>query len=164
MHDWTLIASISSMVAFWVTALFMLYQIRHMQTASNLEVTMRMFEWSESNRMRDALRWVSAKFDCDAFLKQSEEERSDYPGMVIAFFEQAGIMIERRLVDEEVVIDHLALSVILSWRHLEPLVRRMREQSDDERFGEHFEFLFHRAEAYETAFRRRGNKHMRSKR
>ena len=150
-----LIATIGSMIAFWVTALVILYQVRHMQRARNLEVTMRMFEWSESNRMREALRWIATRFDCDAYLKQHEDERSDFPDTVIAFFEQAGIMIQRRLVDEEVVIDHLALMVLQSWQRLQPLVMRTRELTGDSRYGEHFEFLVRRAEAYESAFRRR---------
>jgi hypothetical protein len=154
-----LIATISSMIAYWITALFLLYQTRHMRTDRNVEVTMRMFEWSESNRMRDALRWVTTKFDLATHLKQPEEERSEYPGIVIAFFEQAGIMIEKRLVNEDVVIDHLSVTAIRAWRSLEPLIRHQREHLGDDRLGEHFEFLYRRAEAYESNYRRRGARH-----
>jgi hypothetical protein len=155
MNDWMLIASVGSMFAFWVTALFILYQIHHMRMARNLEVTMRMFEWSESNRMREALRWVSTKFDFEAYLKQNDDERSEYPGIVIAFFEQAGILIQKRLVNEDVVIDHLSVSALRSWKHLEPMIRHQREHQGEERFGEHFEFLHERAQAYESEYNRR---------
>jgi len=150
-----LIATVGSMVAFWVTALFILWQIRHMHIARNLEVTMRMFEWSESNRMREALRWVTNRFDLDDYLKQPELERSEHPGMLIAFFEQAGIMIQKRLVNEDIVLDHLALSVVSAWRRLQPLIQHWREQMKDDRVGEHFEYIYQRAVAYEA---RRGKR------
>ena len=157
--DWMLIATVSSMIAYWITALFLLYQTRHMRTDRNVEVTMRMFEWSESNRMREAIRWVTTKFSLETHLKQPEDERSEFPGIVVAFFEQAGIMVEKRLVNEDVVIDHLSVNAIRAWRCLEPLVKFQREHLDDDRFGEHFEFLFRRAEAYESSYRRHRNSH-----
>jgi hypothetical protein len=156
--DWTLIATVSSMVAFWVTALFILYQIRHMNRSRNLEVTMRMFEWSESNRMREAMRWVTTQFDLGAFLKQPESERSEYPGMIVAFFEQAGIMVQKKLVNEDVVIDHLALSALNSWKQLQPLIAHWRELMKDERVGEHFEYIYRRALNYEERYRKRRKK------
>lgn len=150
-----LVATIGSMLAFWVTALFILYQIRHMRVARNVEVTMRMFEWAESNRMREAIRWVVSKFDLAAYLTRPETEPNDYPGVVIAFFEQAGIMIQKRFVNEDVVLDHLALPVVTTWRRLQPLVEYMRKQLDDYRYGEHFEYLYQRALAYDARLRKR---------
>jgi hypothetical protein len=153
--DWTLLATVSSMVAFWVTALFILYQIRHMNRARNLEVTMRMFEWSESNRMREAMRWVTTQFALDTYLKQPESERSEYPGMLVAFFEQAGIMIQKKLVNEDIVIDHLAISVLSAWQRLQPLVEHWRTQMRDDRVGEHFEYIYQRALSYEARYQKR---------
>jgi hypothetical protein len=152
--NWMLLATVSSMVAFWVTALFILYQIRHMQVARNVEVTMRMFEWAESSRMREAMRWVATKFDAQSYLSQPAEERSDAPGVLIAFFEQAGIMLQKRFVNEDVVLDHLALHVVANWDRLKPLIEHERRQIGDERVGEHFEYLFRRATAHEAKHRK----------
>ena len=148
--NWMLLATVSSMVAFWVTALFILYQIRHMAVTRNVEVTMRMFEWAESNRMREAMRWVNSTFDYAAYRNQPETERSDFPGLLVAFFEQAGIMIEKRFVNEDVVLDNLGLDALRVWTRLKPLVEQTRQDLGDERYGEHFEFLCRRARAYET--------------
>jgi hypothetical protein len=153
--NWMLLATISSMLAFWVTALFILYQIRHMQVGRNVEVTMRMFEWAESNRMREAIRWVATKFEPQAFLNQPESDRSDAPGMLIAFFEQAGIMVQKRFVNEDVVLDHLARHVVANWNRLKPLIEHERRQLNDDRVGEHFEYLYRRAVAYEAKQSRR---------
>jgi hypothetical protein len=152
-----LLATIGSMLAFWSTALVILYQIRHMQADRNVEVTMRMFEWAESNRMREAIRWVVTEFDLRTWLEQPESERSDFPGLVIAFFEQAGVMIQKRLINEDVVIDNLAASAIRTWERLKPWVELERRQHQDERFGEHFEFLYNRAQAYEARYHRQRN-------
>jgi hypothetical protein len=152
--NWTLLATISSMVAFWVTALFILYQIRHMQVARNVEVTMRMFEWAESSRMREAMRWVATKFDAQSYLSQPEDERSDYPDVLIAFFEQAGIMLQKRFVNEDVVLDHLALNAVANWNRLKPLIEHERRQTGDDRVGEHFEFLYQRAKVHEAKHRK----------
>jgi hypothetical protein len=151
--NWMLLATVGSMLAFWVTALFILYQIRHMAVTRNVEVTMRMFEWAESNRMREAMRWVNNAFDYAAFRNQPDAERSDFPGLLIAFFEQAGIMIEKRFVNEDVVLDNLGLDALRVWARLKPLVEQTRQDLDDARFGEHFEFLCRRARAYETRLR-----------
>lgn len=159
MIDWMLLASIGSMLAFWATALFILYQIRHMQAARNLEVTMRIFEWSESSRMCDAMRWVTTQFDVERYLAQPEPERSEYPELIVAFFEQAGIMIQKRLIDEDVVIDHLAASVLKAWPRLAPWIAWQRRQSGDERIGEHFELLHDRALAYEARYRKQRGSH-----
>jgi hypothetical protein len=144
-----LLATISSMIAFWVTALFILFQIRHMNRSRNLEVTMRMFEWSESNRMREAIRWATTEFDLESYLMQPKHARSEYPGILVAFFEQAGVMIQKRLVDEDIVLDHLAVSAVEVWKRLQPLVQNWRERMNDERVGEHFEYLYERALEYE---------------
>jgi hypothetical protein len=147
--NWMLIATLGSMLAFWVTALFILYQIRHMTKSRNVEVTMRMFEWAESNRMREAMRWVNSAFDYSAYRNQPEAERSDFPGLLIAFFEQAGIMIEKRFVNEDVVLDNIGLDAVRVWAKLKPLVEQTRQDLGDTRYGEHFEFLGQRAKAHD---------------
>ena len=152
-NELMLLATIGSMLAFWATALVILYQIRHMQTARNVEVTMRMFEWAESNRMREAIRWVVTQFEIESYVHQPEGERSDYPGLVIAFFEQAGIMVQNRLINEDVVVDNLAASAIRTWERLKPWIEHERRQHQDERFGEHFEFLYRRSLVYEERHR-----------
>lgn len=153
-----LIATLGSMLAFWVTALFILYQIRHMAVTRNVEVTMRMFEWGESNRMREALRWVNSTFDYAVYRNQPEAERSDFPGLLIAFFEQAGIMIQKRFVNEDVVLDNLGLDALRVWARLKPLVEQTRLDLGDVRYGEHFEFLCGRAQAYELRLQKNKRK------
>ena len=103
-----------------------------------------------ADRMREAMRWLATKFEPQAFLNQPESDRSDSPGMLIAFFEQAGIMIQKRFVNEDVVLDHLARHVVANWNKLKPLIEHERRQLNDDRVGEHFEYLYRRAVAYEA--------------
>lgn len=150
----TEIAAIVSMFAFIVTAIFVLLQVRYMRLARNVEISMRLFEWLESERSRQALKWVSEKFtftNYQDFLtwQKQELDEEDYVFVVISFFEQVGMLAQKKFVDFDVIVDHLGSRIITTWRKLEPLIMALRKEHQDEQIGEHFELLFEEANRYE---------------
>lgn len=154
-------AALVSMVAFVVTAMFVLFQVRHMRMARNVDISMKLFEWLENEHVRRAMKWVRSQFrfkslgDHEAYLAKNPDAE-DNPMVVIGFFEQVGLLVQKKFVDVDVVMDHLGLQITTMWEKLKPLVSALRESHDDARIGEHFEFLYHQALDYE-------HKHPRSK-
>jgi hypothetical protein len=130
-------------------AVFAVIQLRHMEKHRNVDVTMKLFEWAENDRLRKAFRWVDNYFefknyeDYKAF-EQKNMDASEFPFEVTAFFEQIGFLVERKFVDFEVVQDRLGHNVISNWQKLEPWVLALRKEKNDPTFGEHFQRLYER--------------------
>jgi hypothetical protein len=97
-------ATIATAVAGISATAFILLQLRHMEKHRNLEISMTLFEWAESDRLRKAFRWIEQEFQFEDYEKYKAQERndigaSDYPYEVAAFFEQVGFLVDRKFVD-----------------------------------------------------------------
>jgi hypothetical protein len=142
--DWAAIVSAVTGVS---AATFILLQLRHMEQHRNMEISMKLFEWAESDRLRKAFRWVEEEFQFEDYEKYRAVEKTnleigDYPYEVTAFFEQVGFMVGKKFVDLDVIVDRLGNYVISSWKKLEPWVLAIRKEKGDATFGEHFQRLY----------------------
>jgi hypothetical protein len=140
-------ATIATAVAGISATAFILLQLRHMEKHRNLEISMTLFEWAESDRLRKAFRWIEQEFQFEDYEKYKAQERndigaSDYPYEVAAFFEQVGFLVDRKFVDLDVVVDRLGTYVISDWKKLEPWIMALRKEKSDKTFGEHFQRLY----------------------
>lgn len=149
----TTIAAVVSSAAFVFTAVFVLYQVVHMRVACDVEISMKLFEWAESERHRAALRWVQKEFvftDYDQFVSEYERrpDVEDAVLCVLSFFEHVGLLVEKRFVNVDVVMDHLGFEIVICWRKLASLIRAWRDAQENAHVGRHFEMLYHKAEAY----------------
>jgi len=45
-----------------LAALFILFELRHMDKHKNLEISMKLFERTETERLRKAFRWIETDF------------------------------------------------------------------------------------------------------
>ncbi len=134
-----------SAVGVLIGAIFVLFQLRHMEMHRNVEISMKLFEWSESDRLRRAFRWVEDEFqfaDYEKMFKESSSEVRDYPYQVTAFFEQVGFLIGKKFVDLDVIDDRLGPYIISNWKKLEPWIISLRKEKGDQTFGEHFQALY----------------------
>lgn len=43
-------------------AFFAVIQLMHMEKHRNVDVSMKLFEWAESERLRKAFRWIEEEF------------------------------------------------------------------------------------------------------
>jgi len=146
-------ASIATAVAGISATAFILLQLRHMEKHRNLEISMTLFEWAESDRLRKAFRWIEQEFQFEDYEKYKAQERndigaSDYPYEVAAFFEQVGFLVDRKFVDLDVVVDRLGSYVISNWKKLEPWITALRKEKSDKTFGEHFQRLYQKTIEY----------------
>jgi hypothetical protein len=146
-------STIATAVAGISATAFILLQLRHMEKHRNLEISMTLFEWAESDRLRKAFRWIEQKFQFEDYEKYKAQERndigaSDYPYEVAAFFEQVGFLVDRKFVDLDVVVDRLGSYVISNWKKLEPWITALRKEKSDKTFGEHFQRLYQKTIEY----------------
>jgi hypothetical protein len=142
--DW---AAILAALAGVSAAVFILLQLRHMEQHRDLEVSMKLFEWAESERLHKAFRWVEEEFQFENYEKYKAEEAksfevSDYPYEVEAFFEEVGFLVVKKFVDLDIIVDRLGSYIIADWKRLEPWVIALRKERGDETFGEHFQKLY----------------------
>ena len=128
-------------------AIFILLQLRHMEQHRNMEISMKLFEWAESDRLRKAFRWVEEEFQFEDYEKYRAQgkvsfEVGDYPYEVTAFFEQVGFMVDKKFVDLDVIVDRLGNYIVSNWEKLEPWVLALRKGKGDSTFGVHFQELY----------------------
>ena len=148
--EWTAILSALAGIS---AAVFLIIQLRHNDKHKDLEISMKLFEWAETDRLRKALRWVEKDFhfeDLDKYKAEVEEnfEVSDYPYQTEAFFEQVGFLVNKNLVDIDVIVDRLGSYTISNWEKLKPWIIAMRKERNDRTFGEHFEKLYKKTLVY----------------
>lgn len=139
-------AIISASSAIFVS-IFAVIQLRHMEKHRNVDITMKLFEWAESDRLRKAFRWLDKEFAFKNYsdyklLEQKDIEAAEYPLEVVTFFEQVGFLVERKFVDLDVVADRLGHFILSDWRKLEPWIVGMRKEKKDRTYGEHFQQLY----------------------
>jgi len=87
--EWTAILSALTGI---LAAVFVIIQLRHNDNHKDLEISMKLFEWIETDRLRKAFRWVEKDFhfeDFDKYKAEVEEnfEAGDHPYQIEAFFE-----------------------------------------------------------------------------
>ncbi len=134
-------------------AVFTVVQLLHMEKHRNVEVSMKLFEWAETEKLHKAFRWVERSFQFESYEKfrvaeEANSEVSDYPYEVAAFFEEVGFLVKKNFVDLDVVDDRLGTHIISSWKKLEPWILALRKEQSDKTFGEHFQSLYEKTVRY----------------
>ena len=148
--DW---ASTFTAVASIIAAVFVLFELKHMGKHRDLEISMKLFEWAETDRLRKAFRWIEKEFQFEDFEKYKVEvaeklEVGDYPFQVEAFFEEVGFLVNKKFVDIDVIVDRLGAYIVSNWRKMEPWIFAMRKERSDATFGEHFQILYEKTLKY----------------
>jgi hypothetical protein len=146
-------AAVLSAVAGISATVFVLLQLRHMDKHRDLEVSMKLFEWAETERLRKALVWVEKEFQFQNYEEYEAEVKSapeimDYPYQVEAYFEEVGFLVNKKFVDIDVIVDRLGGYIILNWKKLEPWIFAVRKERGDKTFGEHFQKLYEKTVTY----------------
>jgi len=148
--EWT---AIVSAVAGISATVFILLQLRHMDKHRDLEVSIKLFEWAETERLRKAFKWIEKSFqfeDYEKYKKEAERdlEISDFPYQVEAFFEEVGFLVDKKFVDIDMIVDRLGSHIVFNWKKLEPWILAVRKERADKAFGEHFQKLYQKTLAF----------------
>ena len=131
-------------------AVFAVIQLTHLEKHRNVDISMKLFEWAESERLRKAFRWIEEEFQFEDYEKYKAQEKksfeiSDYPYEVVGFFEQVGFLVGKKFVELDVIDDRLGPHIISNWKKLEPWIMALRKEKSDETFGEHFQKLYEKS-------------------
>lgn len=145
--------AIISALAAILLAVFAVVQLRHMEKHRNVDISMKLFEWAETDRLRRALRWVEEEFQFEDYEKYRADQKNslevrEYPYEVTAFFEQVGFLVQKKFVDLDVIDDRIGSYVVSNWKKLEPWIMALRKEKGDETFGEHFQNLYEKTMNY----------------
>jgi hypothetical protein len=134
-------------------AILFILQLRHMDQHRDLEISLKLFEWAETDKLRRAFRWIEKNFHFENLEQykaavETNLEVSDYPYEVEAFFEEVGFLVNKKYVDIDVIVDRLGAHIVSKWRKLEPWILAIREERGDRTFGEHFQRLYEKTVAF----------------
>lgn len=145
-------AIVSALAAIFLTV-FAVIQLLHLEKHRNVDVSMKLFEWSENEKIHKALKWVENEFQFEDYEKFRAEEKanpeiSDYLFEVVSFFEQVGFLVQKKFVELDVIDDRLGPYIISNWKKLEPWILTQRKEGTDVTFGEHFQRLYAKTEEY----------------
>ncbi len=146
-------AALLSAAAGICATVFILLQLRHMDKHRDLEISIKLFEWAETDRLRKAFKWVENEFQFESSERRKAElvknsEFSDFPYQVEAFFEEAGFLVDKGFVDIDVIVDRLGFQIVSEWEKLKPWILAVRSERNDKTFGEHFQRLYLKTVAY----------------
>jgi hypothetical protein len=147
------LTAVVSAVAGVIAVAFIIVELRHMDRHKDLEISMKLFELAETDRLRKAFRWVEEDFkfgNLDEYKARLDKnsETSEYPYTVEAFFEEVGFLVNKKLVDIDVIVDRLGSLIISNWQKLRPWIVAVRNERGDKTFGEHFEKLHEKTIIY----------------
>ncbi len=140
-------AALLSAAAGICATVFILLQLRHMDKHRDLEISIKLFEWAETDRLRKAFKWVENEFQFESNERRKAElaknpEFSEFPYQVEAFFEEAGFLVDKGFVDIDVIVDRLGFQIVSEWEKLKPWILAVRSERKDGTFGEHFQRLY----------------------
>ena len=146
-------AAVISAIGVILGVVFVVIQLRHMEMHRNLDISMKLFEWAESDRLRKAFRWMENEFQFQDYNKYkaqqaTDSESSEHPHEVTAFFEQIGFLVEKRFVDLDIIDDRLGAHIVSNWKTLEPWIMAVRQEKENNEFGRHFQRLYERTMEY----------------
>jgi len=148
--EWTAVLSAAAGIS---ATIFIVLQLRHMDKHRDLEISIKLFEWAETERLQRAFKWIEREFQFTDYRKYKAEvdansEISDHPYQVEAFFEEVGFLVNKKFVDIDVIVDRLGSYIVSNWKKLEPWILAVRKERSDRTFGEHFQKLYEKTVAY----------------
>ncbi|MFI5795085.1 hypothetical protein [Streptomyces sp. NPDC051677] len=145
-------ALVVSLLAFAVSGLVSLRQLRLSQHANALPVVVDLFREHRSARLAQARTFVHEELPaCNSALGLAglPEEGRDLVRELAWYYDNLGALVAHGVVDIEPVSGYLGGSVISVWERMEPLVRAERTRRvenslpDPDRWQVYFENLYH---------------------
>lgn len=145
-------ALVVSLLAFGMSGLVSLRQLRLSQQANALPVVVDLFREHRSIRLGQARTFVHEElpgYDLSLGLAGLPEEGRDLVRELGWYYDNLGALVAHGVVDIGPVSGYLGGSVLSVWEHMEPLVRAERSRRtqsalpDPDRWQAYFEILYH---------------------
>jgi len=131
--DWnaiTALASVISMVAFVLTALYVRAELKHLDKDRYLSVTNQLYATWSSQEFMEAQLWLLHRLDSMTWEQFVEAHRGDFGEAAFprvgSFYDRVGTLVRLGLIQEEEILSTVGAYAIAVWQKLEPLVREAR--------------------------------------
>lgn len=145
------VASAGTFVVIAASAIAALLQLRHSRGSNQIIALTEIRETLESPYFREAQRFVS--YELPKRLQDPNERlriaqpQSQFEGeyqaidTVANFFENLGVFVKNRIIDEKIACDMWSYVILRNWNALLPIVTFVREDLKAPSVWENFEFL-----------------------
>ncbi|HZZ01119.1 MAG TPA: DUF4760 domain-containing protein [Candidatus Baltobacteraceae bacterium] len=157
--EWlTAIGTLGTFVVIAASAIAALIQLRHMRGSNQIVALTECRETLESPAFQEAQRFVS--YDLPERLTDSKEilriakPQSQFEGeykaidTVANFFENMGVFVKNRIIDDRLATDTWAFVILRNWNALLPVITFVREDLGSPGLWENFEYLAKLSERY----------------
>ena len=136
--DWVMISSWAAIVTATGAIVSLWIQNRHARVTRSLDILLRLEAKYDSERMKELRRRAAGGF--------LEGRLVDEAYYVLDFFEEAGLLLSKNAIDEDILFESFYHSILAYWftarKHILELRRENKELYD------HFELLAQREVAY----------------
>ncbi len=148
---WAILSSMATTLGFVIvsiTAIVALYQFIEMTKARTLEAFTRTLDELSSQQAAEARRYV---YGCtlpplDQIVPGTEVYTKLYN--VYLPFDKVGLLIERKLIPEDIVLEMYGESIIIIWNKIKSHIYEERKRTGRERYQMYFEKLYTRSIRY----------------
>jgi len=147
MLDIVSISAIVTAIGVLVGVVFAIIEIRNLVQTRQTDMVWRLYSDINSKQLHDAwIKLMNSKFEnYDDLVEKHGPLLSGKPVpdaflIVSNFFEGVGLLLHRRLVDIDMIINLLPTE--MTWKKVKPAVEGMRKQFNEPKFYEWFEYLY----------------------
>jgi hypothetical protein len=129
----------------FAAAIYYIFQIRHQTKMRQTDLLVRLCsvwqtkDWLEAWSVVDGSSLGQTAIDINKIIAQHRDVEVNE---VCLFFDEIGILLQMRLVGEELVKRLLHGHVKRTWERLKPAIEEARKRRNDPRLAEGFEYLY----------------------
>ena len=147
MLDIPSISGIIAVVGVMVGVAFTVLELRNLVKQRQTDLVWRLYSDANSKQHHDAwIKIMNSKFEnYDDLVEKHGQLFSGKPipdaFLIVAnFYEGVGVLLHRKLVDIDMIVDLLPTE--MTWEKVKPAVEGMRKQFNEPKFYEWFEYLY----------------------
>ncbi len=124
-----------------VGVIYYVLQLRHQAKMRKTDLVMRLYSAFGSPEFLEAWEIIRKRECTDLETYEKKYGLSAYI-QVSTLFEGIGILLDRRLIDNDLADDLFSVPVRLAWERMKTLIQEDRQQTNEPRTWEWFEYLY----------------------
>ena len=141
MVDITEISAMVAAVGVLIAVIYYILDIRNQAKLRKTDLVMRLYSAFGSPEFVEAWEIMRKREFTDYETYEKKYGLSAYM-QVSTLFEEVGILLGRRLIDNDLVDDLFSVPVRLAWERMKVLIQEDRKQTNEPRTWEWFEYLY----------------------
>ena len=143
------LASAGTFAVIAASAIAAMIQLRHVRTSNQIALLTKLHDTIQSSDFIDARRFVAYELPTlledpatvEGLRQPPFEGRMRDLGLLGNFFENAGILVRRGMLDRDMLCHIWSHIIVQTWRQIAPVLAVVREQPEGSDIWENFEYL-----------------------